>query len=231
MQLAKVAATHRQAAGKNKSRRMRAAGTIPAIAYGKGQPALAIAVSPKELIGVLAQPLGRNSPIELDVEGQEKLTVLLTDYQYHPVSRELLHADFLKIALDAPVDVEIPLELTGKPKGVVDGGELRQVYRRVPVRCLPKDIPVKLVHDMTDIGLDESVQVSALAVPAGVTVRLPAEQTVAAVATMKKVVEEEATAAAAAAVPGAAPAAGAPGAAAPAAGAAPAKPEGKPEKK
>lgn len=228
MQLAKVAAKHRQAAGKNKSRRMRATGTIPAIAYGKGQPALAIAVEPKDLMGVLAQPLGRNSPIELDVEGKEKLTVLLTDYQYHPVSRELLHADFLKIALDAPVDVDVPLELTGKAKGVVEGGELRQVFRRVPVRCLPKDIPVKLVHDITELGLDHSLPVSALALPAGVSVRLPADQTVAAVATMKKVVEEEEAAAAAAAAPGAAPAAGA---AAPAAGAAPAKAEGKPEKK
>lgn len=227
MQLAKVAATHRKAAGKNKSRRMRLAGTIPAVAYGKGQPALAIAVSPKDLVGVLARPLGRNSPIELDVEGKETLTVLLTDYQYHPVSRELLHADFLKIALDAPVDVEVPLELTGKAKGVVEGGELRQVYRKVPVRCLPKDIPVKLVHDITELGLDHSLPVSALALPAGVSVRLPAEQTVAAVATMKKVVEEEAAAATAAA-PGAAAAAGA---AAPAAGAAPAKAEGKPEKK
>jgi len=227
MQLAKITATHRQAAGKNKSRRMRLAGTIPAIAYGKGEAALSIAVSPKEIVGVLAQPLGRNSPIELDVEGKQKLTVLLTDYQYHPVSRELLHADFLKIALDAPVHVDVPLELTGKAKGVVAGGELRQVYRRVPVRCLPKDIPVKLVHDITELELDHSLPVSALALPAGVSVLLPADQTVAAVAMMKKVVEEEA-AAAAAATPGAAPAAGA---AAPAAGAAPAKAEGKPEKK
>ncbi|MBK7581712.1 MAG: 50S ribosomal protein L25 [Myxococcales bacterium] len=227
MQLAKIPAVHRTSSGKNESRRMRNAGSIPAIAYGKGEPAVHIALSPKDLVGVLAQPLGRNSPIELDVEGKGKITVLLTEYQYHPVSRALLHADFLKIALDATVDVEVPLELTGKSKGVVEGGELRQVFRRVPVRCLPKDIPVKLVHDITELGLDESLPVSALALPAGVAVRLPAEQTVAAVATMKKVVEEE-TAATAAAVAGAAPAAGA---AAPAAGAAAAKPEGKADKK
>ena len=224
MQLAKVTASHRQISGKNVSRRMRAAGSIPAVAYGKGEPALNIAVSPKDLIGVLAQPLGRNSPIELDVDGKEKLTVLLADYQYHPVSRALLHADFLKIALDAAIDVEVPFELTGKAKGVVAGGEQRQVFRKLPVRCLPKDIPVKLVHDITELELDESLPVSALALPEGVSIRLPAEQTIAAVVTMKKIVEEETAATPAA---GAGAAAGA----TPAAGAAPAKAEGKSEKK
>ncbi|MFO0571533.1 MAG: 50S ribosomal protein L25 [Polyangiaceae bacterium] len=226
MDLVKVSATHRTSHGKNQSRRLRDSGQIPAVAYGKGEPALHVAVSPKDLVGVLARPLGRNSPIELDLDGKQSLTVLLTDYQYHPVTRSLLHADFLKIALDALVDVEVPLELTGKPKGVVAGGEQRQVFRRLPVRCLPKDIPVKLVHDITELDIEESLPVSALALPAGVTVLLPQDQTIAAVVTMKKVVEEEVAAAAA---PGAVPAAA--GAAPAAAGAAPAKAEGKPEKK
>lgn len=226
MELVKVVAVRRNTTGKNVSRRLRASGQIPAVAYGKGEPALQLSVSPKDLVGVLARPLGRNSVIELDVEGSEKHSVLLADFQYHPVTRSLLHADFRKIALDQPVDVDVPLELTGRAKGVIDGGVLRQVFRKLPVRCLPKDIPVNIVHDVTELDLDDHIAVKDLALPASVTVRLPIEQTVASVAMEKKVIEEEEAAAAAAAA-AAAPGAAAPGAAPAAAPAEGAKPESK----
>jgi large subunit ribosomal protein L25 len=209
---------------------LRSDGRIPAVAYGNGEAAIHVAVSPKDLVGVLARELGRNSVIELDVEGADKLTVLLSDYQYHPVTRKLLHADFLKIALDQPVDVDVPFELLGKPQGVVMGGILRQVYRKLPVRCLPEKIPVKLTHDVTSLELDDHVHVSDLGLPEGVSVRLPQDQTVAGVVTEKKrgyEEEEAAAAAAAAAAAGAAPGA-APGAPAGATGAA--APEAKPAK-
>lgn len=236
MELRKVNATVRPESGKGASARLRKTGQIPAVAYGKNLPVQSLSISPSDLSGVLTSEHGRNSVIELDVEGQKKLTVLIREFQYHPLSRELLHADFVQIALDQPVDVSVPLDAVGKAKGVVDGGLLRQVFRRVPVRCLPEKIPVKLVHDVTALGLNEHVLVKDLAVPDGVTIRLPPEQTVLAVAMEKIQVEEEeakpADAAAAAAAPGAA-AAGATGAAP--AGEAAAEPDAKggkkPEKK
>jgi large subunit ribosomal protein L25 len=223
MELVKVPASRRDAAGKGAARRLRSDGRIPAVAYGNGEPAIQLAVSPKDLVGVLAREHGRNSVIALEVEGGSGLTVLLSDYQYHPVSRRLLHADFLKIALDQPVDVEVPFELTGKPAGVVLGGILRQVYRKLPVRCLPEKIPVKITHDVTALEIDDHVHTSDLGLPEGVSVRLPAEQTVAGVVTEKKRGYEEEEAAAGAAAAAGAPAAGATGAAAPAADAKPAK--------
>lgn len=204
MELVKVVATRRDSSGKNVARRLRAAGQIPAIAYGRGEAAVSIAVSPTALVELFARPLGRNSVLELEVEGGEKFPALLCDFQYHPVSRALLHADFLKIALDQPVDVDVPFVLTGKAKGVVEGGVLRQVFRKLPVRCLPKDIPADITYDVTALDLDDHVAVRDLALPEGVAVSLPAEQTVAAVVTEKKVVEEEAPTAEAAAAAGAA---------------------------
>lgn len=218
MELRKFTAAVRAEHGKGASARLRRTGHIPAVAYGKGAPAQSLSILPSDLSSVLKSEHGKNSVIELDVTGQNKLTVLIRDYQYHPLSRELLHADFVQIALDQPVDVDVPLEATGKAKGVVDGGLLRQVYRRVPVRCLPEQIPVKLVHDVTSLGLNEHVLAKDIAVPEGVTVRLPPEQTVLAVAMEKQQVEEEeakpADAAAAAAGATGAAAAGATGAAA-----------------
>jgi large subunit ribosomal protein L25 len=228
MDTIKVTASRRSESGKGAASRLRSTGKIPAVAYGKQLPAQALAVSPDALKAVFSSAYGNNNVIELDVEGKDKLTVLLRDYQYHPVSRQLLHADFVQIHLDQPVDVEVPLELTGKAAGVIKGGILRQVFRRLPIRALPGNIPVKIVHDVTGLDLDGHVAPKDLNLPEGVSVRLPAEQTVAAI--VHEIVREEETAA-----PGAAAAAGATAAAgAPAAGTAPAGKAAdakKPEKK
>lgn len=223
MESIKVSASRRSESGKGAASRLRAIGKIPAVAYGKQLPAQALAVSPDTLKAVFASAYGNNAVIELDVEGKDKLTVLLRDYQYHPVSRQLLHADFVQIHLDQPVDVEVPLELTGKPAGIIKGGVLRQVFRKLPIRALPNDIPVKIVHDVTALDLDGHVAPKDLVLPQGVSVRLPPEQTVAAIVHEVVREEETATPAAGAAAAGAA--------AAPAAGAAAAPAAKTPEKK
>ncbi len=208
MELVNVTAIRRSTHGKGPARRLRREGKIPAVAYGKGLGAEALAVSPKDLVVVLQSERGRNTVIELAIEGEEKRTVLLSDYQYHPLTRDLLHADFLQIRTDEPVDVDVPLVLEGKPKGVVVGGVLRQVYRKLPISCLPEHIPVKITYDVTELGLDEHVATRDLALPEGVSVRLPETQTVAAVVTESKRGEaEEVTPAAAAAAAAATPAA------------------------
>ncbi|HTA88247.1 MAG TPA: 50S ribosomal protein L25 [Polyangiaceae bacterium] len=228
MDAIKVTASRRDGSGKGAARRLRSEGRIPAVAYGKGLPTQALAIAPEAIKSVLSSARGRNTVVTLDVDGKAGLTVLLSDFQYHPVSRELLHADFLQIHLDQPVNVEVPLELTGKAVGVTAGGTLRQVFRKLPIRCLPGQIPVKLTYDVTELALDGHVPVKDLALPEGVSVRLPPEQTVASVVTEIVRAEEETTPAAGAA---AAPGAAAPGAAAPAAGAAAAAPAKAPAKK
>jgi large subunit ribosomal protein L25 len=219
MQTIKLSAQSRTESGKGSIRRLRATGQIPAVAYGPKTATTHLSLSPKEITTVLGTEYGRNSVIELDIAGARKMTVLLVDFQYHPVTRSLLHADFKEIQADEPIDLEVPFETTGKPKGVTAGGVLRQVYRKLPVRCLPSAVPVKITHDVTELELDQSVAAKDLALPAGVSVRLPPEQTVAAVVIEKKMGEEPEAApgAAAAGAPAAAGAAPAAGAAAPAA--------------
>jgi large subunit ribosomal protein L25 len=221
MELMKVAASRRIDTGKGAAHRLRREGKIPAVAYGKNLATQGLSLAPDVLRQVLSSERGRNTVIELEVDGKDKLTVLLRDFQYHPVSRALLHADFVQIHLDQPVDVEVPLELTGKAAGVIKGGVLRQVFRKLPIRCLPAHIPVKITHDVTALELDGHVATKDLALPEGVSVRLPAEQTVAAVVTEVVRAEEE-TAQAPAAAAGAKP-----GEAAPAGATAPAAPEKK----
>ena len=186
MELRKVTANARQETKKGAARRLRANGRIPAIAYGKKLAPRSISVSPKDLEEVLLSERGRNTVIELDVDGQDKLTVLLNQYQYHPVTRRLLHADFYQIDLKDQVRVDVPFELVGRPKGVVMGGALRQVFRLLPVRCLPERIPVKITHDITELDIDQHVHVEDLTLPEGVVIELAPKRTVAGIITEKK---------------------------------------------
>lgn len=223
MEIVKLSATKRSDQGKGPSRRLRSAGKIPAIAYGKQLTAFALAVDPKALGKALTGPHGRNAVVEVGVEGGQTITAMVRHYAHHPVTREILHADFLQVDLGQTIDVEVPFRLTGKPKGVVLGGILTQVYRQLPVRCIPEKIPVVLELDVTELDLGESTKASGLTLPEGVSVRLPPEQTIASVVAPDKRGEEEAApakgAAPAAAAGKAAPAAAA-GKAAPAAAAA-----------
>jgi len=214
-------AQSRVAAGKSEARRLRKSGLVPAVAYGKGLPSTPIAVPPKEVAAVLRSELGKNTVLELAFDGK-KLLAMIRDFTLHPVKRHLEHVDFVEVKLDQPVDVAVPLLTTGKAAGVAKGGILRIVHRLVPVRCLPDRIPAKIETDVTHLELGEHIATQDLKLPEGVTVRLPAEQTLVAVVAPEKEVEETPA-------PGAVPAAAAAGA--PAAGAAPAADAKKDDKK
>jgi large subunit ribosomal protein L25 len=214
-----VAANPRTTRGKGAARRLRNGGQIPAVAYGKGlAQAMPLSVTPKDIITVLKSERGQNTVLSMKVEGGTDLLVMIKSFTLHPVARTLEHVDFVEVKLDKQVDVEIPLIALGKPIGLANGGLVRQVYRTVPVRCLPDRIPLKIEVDISHLDIHESLPSKDLKLPEGVEVRLSPEQTVIAiVAPEKDRAEDEAAAAA----PGAAPAAGAAAAAAgkPAAGA------------
>jgi len=214
MEIAKLSATPRAEGGKGPSRRIRREGLIPAVAYGQKKEALRLAVSPKALKAVLMGDHGVNSVVQLVVENGETVNAMVREFTRHPISRELLHADFYRVDLDKAVDVLVPFRTTGKSRGVVLGGVLQQIYRDLPVRCRPEQIPVFLEVDVTELELNATIKVADLQLPEGVTIRLPAEQSVVSVNAPEKMTEEEATPKGAAA---AAPAAAAAGKAAPAA--------------
>ncbi|HSC87733.1 MAG TPA: 50S ribosomal protein L25 [Polyangiaceae bacterium] len=191
MQLNKVSASTRTQSGKGVARRLRASGQIPAVAYSKGQAAQHLAVPPEQVVAALTSKHGRNSVLEIEVDGSSKLTAMIREYQYHPVSRALLHADFIEVSESEPVQVNVPLVLTGKPKGVVLGGKLRQVFRELPLLCAPSAIPVELVHDITEVGIDGHVAASDIQLPAGVSIQLPPKQTLASIHVDRKAKAEE----------------------------------------
>ena len=223
-----VAATTRSTRGKGAARRLRNSGQIPAVAYGKGlAQAISLSVAPKDIITVLKSERGQNTVLSMKIGGAQDLLVLIKAYTLHPVARTIEHVDFVEVKLDKAVDVDIPLVALGKPIGLANGGIIRQVYRTVPVRCLPDRIPLKIEVDISALDIHESLPCKALPLPEGVEVLRPPEQTVIAIVAPEKDRTEEEAAALPGAVPGAPVAAGA----APAAGAKDAKKDDKKDDK
>ncbi|MBP6629686.1 MAG: 50S ribosomal protein L25 [Kofleriaceae bacterium] len=222
MEVGKLTVTTRSTSGKGPARQLRAKGQVPGVCYGASKAGrlepLPIIVDVKALRAALDPVRKQNTVIELTVDDGGKKTVLsalLRDYQVDAIRRDITHVDLMAIDPDKEVVAVVPLEFAGKPKGVIDGGQIRTVLRDVSVRAKPADIPVKLIVDVSPLGVGDVVHVSDIPVPAGVTYVTGRDQAVA----MCALPEEDKTPVAAAtdatAAAGAAPAAGA---AAPAAG-------------
>src|SRR5258708_8319345 len=133
MDIIKLTAPRRTDAGKGPSRRLRREGQIPAITYGQKHAPLAIALSPKELKAALSGVHGRNTVIELTVDGKDKFTALVKEYAHHPVSREIIHADFTQIDLHQPVDVAVPFPLPANSTAALPSTVLSHAYPAPPI--------------------------------------------------------------------------------------------------
>jgi large subunit ribosomal protein L25 len=209
-----VTAQRRDERGKGPARRLRQKGLIPAVVYGRKSEPTHLAVDPALLMKAIETPHRFNTVLTLQLDGVEK-HVLFKDYTVDPVSRRLLHADFLEVKLDEPVKVEVPVVTTGRAAGQAEGGILSIATHEIVLEALPAKIPVRIEVDVTELKIGQSIHVSELTPPEGCKFRYATDYVVAFVA----VPEKEEVVAPVAAVPGAVPAEGA---AAPAAGAAPA---------
>jgi len=202
-----LAARARDGAGKGSARRLRAEGLVPAVVYGRHlDNPVHIAVDPLEVKKAISTPHRLNTLLSLKLDGQADRLVLLKDYQQDPVSREMLHADFIDVRENEQVKVNVPLVLVGKPVGVTEGGVLSQSRRELEVYALPGAIPEKIEVDVSPMKIAQSLHINEVKFPEGVKVKSQVNYTIAVVS----VPEKEEVAPVVAAV---APVAGAPGAA------------------
>jgi large subunit ribosomal protein L25 len=205
---ATLEAVKRDGRGKNEANRLRMSGQIPAVVYGsqgdKQTPVgVAVAVDPKQLLRILHSDSGANTLISLKVEGDTEARVMVREYQLDPITHQLLHADFYRLALDKEITVAVPIVLKGEPKGVKQqGGLLDFVTREIQVLCLPTQIPEHIDVDVTELLLNQSIRLRDLS-QSGTWKAVSDPETMIAHVVVPKA--EEATAAAA--TEGAAPAA------------------------
>jgi large subunit ribosomal protein L25 len=166
---ATLEATRRDTIGKNEARRTRRAGLVPAVLYGAAsdgasKDATPIAVSPRALLRILHSESGANTLISLQLSGAGDTRVLVKAYQLDPVTHEVLHADFYRVAMDRLLRVTIPVIVKGEPKGVKQqGGVLEFIRREIEIECLPADIPENVEVNVDELMLHQGVRVRELA--------------------------------------------------------------------
>ena len=186
-----VSATNRTDFGKGASKKMRRQGMVPGIVYGGSANNIPVAVNPKDLFRLLRSQAGRNTILNLDIEGTISDSVILKDWQVDPVDESILHADFQRIAMDRTLRVMVPVVIRGTAYGVkTEGGLLEVVTRELEVECLPSDIPNEIECDVTDLALNRSIRVGELTSIDNVEVLADREQIVVHVVAMKEEVEE-----------------------------------------
>src|SRR4029079_11012934 len=123
-------ATARDSFGKNEARRTRRDGRVPGVLYGEGKDATPISVEPRALLRILHSESGANTLISLKLAGAGDTRVLVKDFQLDPVTHQVLHADFYRVAMDKAVEVTVPVTIKGEPKGVKQQGGILEFIRR-----------------------------------------------------------------------------------------------------
>jgi len=168
-----LTATPGRSTGSRPSGRLREQGKVPAVVYGLGKDAISVEVEWTDLRRVLNTEAGLNALIDLEVEGETELT-LVKELQRHPVRRNVVHVDFLRLDRNAPVAVDVPIVVTGFAKDVEDRrGIVDQQMKSLTVKAKPSDIPTELTLDVTDLTIGTTLTVSELTLPADVTTDVP----------------------------------------------------------
>lgn len=182
VQSAQVAVQVREGLGSRANKRLREAGFIPGVIYGHREAVIPVTLPKKEVVNHLSHGA---HVFDLSLDGKSE-QVLVKEVQYDHLGMEVLHVDFARVSLDEKVEVTVPLELRGTPKGEADGGVLQQILTELEVECLVTDIPEFIRHNISEMAIDDVLHVKDIQLPPGVKAMQDGEQIV---ATVKEILE------------------------------------------
>ena len=158
----------RERAGKGASRALRRTGRVPAVIYGGKEAPVSIHVEEKELVRQLGTGHFMNSIVMVEIAGKS-IRTLPKDVAFHPVNDRPLHADFLRLAKDAKVDVQVPVVFINEElsPGLKKGGVLNVVRHELDLVCEADKIPSEIKLDVTGLEVGDSIHISSVALPEG----------------------------------------------------------------
>jgi large subunit ribosomal protein L25 len=167
----------RSGEGSRAARRLRRSGRVPGVLYGGGGEPIGFDADARELRHALA---GAGAVLDLSLDGKKATPVVLKEAQRDPVRGDTVHVDLLRVNLDVAIHAVVPLELTGgdDSPGAKEGGVLEQITRELNVEALPTAIPESIVHAVDQMQIGETILLSALEIPEGVTLLDDLEETV-----------------------------------------------------
>ena len=165
-----ISASERERVGKGSARAARRAGLVPAVIYGDKKDPVGITMESREVTKIVHQPGIFGRLLDIDVAGT-KSTVLTRDIQFHPVSDKIMHMDFLRVSQSATVAVAVAVEFINEDKcpGIKVGGVLNVVRYEVELNCPATAIPEKITIDLEGVKIGDSIHISAIPLPDGVT--------------------------------------------------------------
>jgi large subunit ribosomal protein L25 len=159
--------SQRDTFGSRATRRLRREGLVPGVVYGQGGDARPFQVSARELRVLLSEG---HTLLDLELDGSQAVPVVIKEQQHHPVRGDVLHLDFLEVRLDEEIEAEVPIELEGADQapGVREGGVLEHVTREITVEALPTEIPEQITVDVSEMDINDTINLASVAVPSGV---------------------------------------------------------------
>ncbi|MEY2563232.1 MAG: large subunit ribosomal protein [Verrucomicrobiota bacterium] len=192
-QAAKLTAEPRTATGRSAVRKLKAAGSVPAVIYGAKDKPETLQVSRKDINALLSHAAGENILVELDVAGKSRMA-LVQEVQHAPLGGAVLHIDFHAVSMDEVIEADVPLSPSGIANGVKNmGGLLEQSLRSLAIECLPRDLPDVIMVDVSALNIGDGIHVREIQLPPGVTTRVQPDLT--AFSVLAPTVEEEPVAA------------------------------------
>jgi len=162
-----LSAEHRQGSGTRPSRRLRAEGGVPGVLYGRGLDSTPLTVDRRDLYAALHTEAGTNALINLEV-GADKYLTVARELQRHPVRGDIIHLDFIRIALDEKITAEVGIDYMGEPEGAKEGGILETIRTSVMISALPTDIPASIQLDISALEVGDTLSAADLPVIEGV---------------------------------------------------------------
>lgn len=186
----KLDVTSRTPGHSRATRRLRREGLVPGVVYGGGVDPISFQIEDRELRHALA---ATGAVFEVVVDGGTAEPAILKEAQRHPVRGHLMHVDFLRVDLDKPIQAPVLVELVGgdEAHGVTEGGILQQLAGELQVEARPADIPDVIQVDVSGMEINDTLTLSAVPAPDGVTFLDDPEETVIATLTPPRLQEEE----------------------------------------
>ena len=156
----KLEIENRNSVGKKASKKNRRAGKIPSVLYYRGEKPVSLSID-KQLLYKAIKSDQRIYEVEIDSESQY---VMIKEAQYHPITDEIIHVDFMRVRRSEKMTISVPITLVGKPAGVTEGGILSQSMTQIEISCFPTNVPESIEVNVDHLDINSSVSVGDVTV-------------------------------------------------------------------
>jgi large subunit ribosomal protein L25 len=165
--------------GTRPSRRLRGEGKVPATVYGLGSDSVSVTVDWRELRLALTTDAGMNALINLEIDGHASELTIVKEMQRHPIKRNVLHVDFLRVSRDVAIEVEVPIVLEGEAEEVTrNDGIVDHALFQLAIKAKPGAIPNEITVDISGLAIGDTIRVGDLTLPSGVETDVDPEEAV-----------------------------------------------------